>query len=191
MNDNVITMNLSKSESNSVIRYGLNQALILVAFILLCCGIGIVAGKAIEMLMFMLAVYTMRIFAGGFHANSKILCLILSIVLVCLGFGLLDLLAKYPEYSAAMSILTILAILKWVPVQDWHKPLSERERIQYRKYALIIAIFWMVFHYVTLLTGWTQVSSGISAGFFVIFFTVTSGVIKNRNLGNSLSSLKY
>lgn len=181
-NDGATILNPSQIESRSLIRFGLIQASLVIAFYLICLGFGVLVGKAAEMTVFMLSVYSIRIYAGGFHANSKGVCFIISIALVFIGFIFLELFIHTSIHSTVAVMLGLIIIFKWAPVQDWHKPLTKNERCVYRRYAIGTSFFWAIAFLFSQACGWTKISSGISASFFVISVVLILGTMKNKVL---------
>ena len=74
-------ISIKNNNAKVVVQYGLAQAAGIVVFIAICLAIGIVANKMTEAFVFVPAMYSLRIFVGGYHANTKGRCFILSILL--------------------------------------------------------------------------------------------------------------
>ena len=179
-NDSIAILDTLSIESKILVRFGLKQASLLIAFYLLCIGIGILTGKTLEMAVFMLATYSIRIYVGGFHANSKMNCLFISVALVFMGVVTLNVSNRFPILSVGVVIVTVLLIFKLAPIQDWHKPLSTNERIVFSRRSRSITLFWLFIYILSLISEFTKISNGVVASFFVISLVLLAGFIKNQ-----------
>ncbi len=178
--DSITIQEMHSVESKILVRFGLKQAGLLIAFYLLCISIGVVTNKTLEMAIFMFSTYTIRIYVGGFHANSKLNCLLISVALVFVGFLSLSVFNHIPTLSNGVVLLTQLLIFKFAPLQDCHKPLSVNEKIVFHRYSLHITSFWLILYAVALCNEWTMITSGVAASYFIISIILLAGIIKNQ-----------
>lgn len=81
-----------KQEDISIYQYGIENGIILSLNMLTAVSIGLVTGRLIEILAFLLAFISLRSFSGGFHLESKVMCYICS-----------NLILLIPAYAAEIS----------------------------------------------------------------------------------------
>jgi Membrane protein putatively involved in post-translational modification of the autoinducing quorum-sensing peptide len=67
-----------KEEDIPIYRYGIENGIILFLNMITAFIIGIITGRLIGILIFLLSLITLRSFAGGFHLDNKIACYICS-----------------------------------------------------------------------------------------------------------------
>lgn len=100
--------------------------------------IGIIYGELLQCLIFIIAFTTLRVYAGGYHASTRMGCYGFTMSVV----GLALTVVKYiPMNITVIVVLAIIAtgiILKLSPIDTPSKPLDEIEYHYYRKKAIII-----------------------------------------------------
>ncbi len=174
---------MSSFESNKnriAVKFGLFQMLGVLVFIILCLALGFCFGKNLEAIIFIPAIYSMRIFAGGFHANSKWLCFVVSILVVLVGFSLMNFMGEFLQVASLVVAISTITIWKSAPVGDWRKPLSDNEKKAYGKTAKIISIFWVLLFFIATFLGWKEVQSPIAVAFLIVLSVLIAGQIKNN-----------
>ena len=67
-----------KEEDIPIYRYGIENGIILIFNMLTAFVIGILTGRLVEILVFLLSYITLRSYSGGFHLDNKIACYISS-----------------------------------------------------------------------------------------------------------------
>lgn len=111
--------------------------------------IGSIFGQFTGSLFFLAFYIPLRQFAGGFHQNSKRLCLVSSIIM----FVVLFVLAASPSILAGL--LVVLAVLAapaafvlfvFAPQADEHKPISKNEYRVFQKRVRVILTVELCLH---------------------------------------------
>jgi len=94
----------------------------------------------IETTVFMLAFALLRQYAGGFHADKFISCLLIScgvITVFCIVIHLLDIIVYF---IGALAIISLIVILLLSPVDSKYKPISNSDKKKYKR-KLVITLF--------------------------------------------------
>lgn len=127
--------------------YGLFMLLSQIMFLIVICIIGISIGCILESIIFYIAFQFIRGYAGGYHAATETKCEILSTLSVLACVGIIKL-SKFYDFQIAMiisTVLSVICILAFCPLDTPEKPLSEKEFKCFRK------ISWLILFVIILL----------------------------------------
>ncbi len=122
-------------EDKEIYRYGIQQGMIALLNLGTTMIIGMVFGKLLESILFMVAYIPLRSYAGGYHAKTAVRCYFFSIVMMSAVLWVMS----YVTYSGLICgcLTAISGSVIWilVPVEDRNKPLDDLEKEVYRKRA--------------------------------------------------------
>lgn len=132
------------SELEDVYRYGIEVTISSILNICLVMIASVLLGNPLSGLSFLICFIMLRLFCGGYHANSYLKCNSLMVILFVVSHFGAKLLFHYnlTDYRL-MSILLMLAFLPiyaFAPVKNKRKPLSERKAKKCRLLSIIIYI---------------------------------------------------
>lgn len=108
--------------------------------------IGTIFREVSGCLIFLIFHIPLRIYAGGYHQNSRMRCYLQSLVI----FGLLMLGAISAvqswivNYWMVFMVLSFMVIWKYAPVESMNKPLNEKERKHHKSAARYILLTELV-----------------------------------------------
>lgn len=136
-------------EDEEIYTYGLHQGIIILISWIVILGIGIFMNMFLQSIFILLFFFPIRIYAGGFHADSLYICYIFSTLM---QVGALCIL-KYIPFSMWMNICVLLVcsflILRFSPVEAHNKPLDHNEVKKYRRISIrnfgIELLLWILF----------------------------------------------
>ena len=171
-----------KSENEDIVRFGLELAtmktLISVAVII----VAIVFDSAPAVIAFMAAYQPMRSCCGGYHAKTRSVCFVSSmIVLIFVIIAVKSLTDTLCLISSLFFIITGLgAIFFLAPVDTPSKPFDDVERIVFRKRSLIAAMLSMTAADIFMLFGMDTLLLAVSMAFFFTGLLLVLGRISNR-----------
>jgi accessory gene regulator B len=130
-----------QSENREIYEYGFVALLSTVINIIIVLTIGITAGIFLETIIFMFMFGILRVYCGGYHAESHITC-----VLVFIGiYGLAMTVVKFlPEeacgiFSVLAGVISFVFILFLAPIEHKNKPFIGDEYSKFRTISRIIA----------------------------------------------------
>ena len=128
------------------------------------------------LLCFML--FPLRKCAGGFHADTRGKCFLLStglLLLSCLLFFKLS----WTEYNY-MIIVCISAGIIWnlSPIENENKRLDETERQVYRRRTRILLVAESLLFILSFLLGWVEMQRIIAMSLFIVEAVVVAGKMK-------------
>lgn len=109
--------------------------------------IGISLGCILESIIFYIAFQFIRGYAGGYHAATETKCEILSTLSLLACVGIIKL-SKFYDFQIAMiisTVLSVICILAFCPLDTPEKPLSEKEFKCFRKISWLILFVIVLF----------------------------------------------
>lgn len=119
--------------------YGIQQGLVLLLNIITALLVGFIMGMVWECIIILLTYIPLRTYAGGYHSNSPVRCYIYSLGVIILQLYSITFISS----QISMFMISILAgsfIFCFAPVESINKPLTNNERIIYRKKARTILV---------------------------------------------------
>lgn len=105
-------------------------------------GIGLIFKQMLTMLIFFAMFISVRLYTGGYHANTFIGCKIV-FTSICLSMVYLSELPFSLVLSVLISILFIITGIFLAPVENYNKPLTKDEQMKYHKISIVISILWV------------------------------------------------
>ena len=131
-------------DDTALMQYGLFIILSHILYAIICIICSAVFGVITQGVIFYLAFSFLRSYAGGYHASTEARCIAFSsaAILICVYCMSLcerfDLRIPFAVSAAAASI----ALLVFAPVDCREKPLSQKEKREYRKKSIAL---WLVY----------------------------------------------
>ena len=122
--------------------YGLEMFLSSVLEFLSIMLLAFIGGNFLETLLFFIAFIPLRIYAGGYHADTRLRCYGI-LVANYMIFSLLLKTIPVQAYTAVMGISVIFSfgIVAWAaPIVSHHKHVNQAERKHYKKLAVFIVL---------------------------------------------------
>lgn len=127
-----------QSEKKEIYRYGINQLLDNLFSIITFLTISILLKSIMIALVFLMAYFPLRVYAGGFHASTAFRCWILSSGLLTAVLLIVNYVSTPPIWYDLFACLSIGVIVIMTPVEDSNKPLDEMEIRVYKKRGVIV-----------------------------------------------------
>ncbi|MBE5063865.1 accessory gene regulator B family protein [Lachnospiraceae bacterium DSM 108991] len=176
---------LVEQEKQLIYTYGaelLISGFVSTAMVLL---MGLISYRLFETILLIIPFYFIRIYAGGYHAESYKTCFLS----FCIGFvGILlvtDLIIKYKLENFIMHFAIVAAVIICIiaPIEDHSRPLTEKELIQYNKKTKISVVLFLIFSEAVYWRFRLNKMVYISMAIISVFIVLWIGIIKNRIIG--------
>jgi len=136
------------NDKQEVIAYG-TFALLQIAFsVALVVIFGLIFGVVIEALILTFTISILRKYAGGVHASSPTICIVVGTV-ICIGFAALSKIALFSNFNIVLYITIITFILSYIilyklaPIASKSKPLSDAKKVRMKKGSIITLSIYM------------------------------------------------
>lgn len=129
-----------------IYRYGLEMLFLSLVEILSILGLSLFIGNFFETVLFFLAFIPLRLFAGGYHATTRLRCYLVSLCVygifsLCLIIVPTDL-ALIRSVSSAL--ISFLIVMVWAPVIHKNRHLEKQTYIYCKRVSRKIAMVWLV-----------------------------------------------
>ena len=151
----IIVYKLFEKDDSDIDYYIYGIELFLSSFIcsVLLILIGVITNTFIESIIFIVFFSALRIYTGGFHAQSFMLCTVITlvnyIVIICTYRWLFNYFSKlYVNLPAFLLTLIVIAVL--APVDNPNNPIGKKQAFVYKKRAIIILSVEIVVFYALL-----------------------------------------
>lgn len=169
-------------EDKEIYVYGMQQGMIALLNLGTTILLGMVFGKVLECIVFMVAYMPLRSFAGGYHAKTAVRCYIFSVLMMSAVLWVM----RCVMYSGLICgcLTAIFGSIIWilVPVEDRNKPLDELEKTVYRKRARGILLVEIVLTFVSVLLSCKRIAICMTMVFGVMAVMLLLGQWKNGHL---------
>lgn len=140
--DSIVVLFLKKNIINEdelpVYQYGMQVLIGNIAGMLTVLIVGILISRLVESIIFITIYATLRIYTGGYHARTPLICNI-----VFLGTYLVTVMLEALKVNNSvvwiMYLLSCLIILRFSPIENVNKELDDRDKEIYRNKSLIIS----------------------------------------------------
>lgn len=176
--DNLVKWKVIGENDISVYRYGLEILLLSIIEILSILLLAIWVGNFFETILYFTTFIPIRIFAGGYHANTRLRCYLLSII----SYGLFSLcLFVVPTFlwlnlSKFIAITNLIIIFCFSPVIQG--TIDKQEIQHYREVSIAIAFLEFILIYIFCFMQLRTLSFIIALGLLEESIAVIAGKIK-------------
>ncbi len=136
-------------------------------------------GSIVEFIIFITAFALLRQYAGGFHADKFISCLLISCCVItafCIAVHIPD---QAVYVIGVLAVISLIIILLLAPVDSKHKRITETDRTKYRKKLIIILIFEIIASGIIMLYS-EHFAVCICFSWIVLSVLLIIGKIKNK-----------
>lgn len=129
-------------EDYDVYVYSIFMILSFLFFVILSCSLGVMLNCFSESLFFSLSFQLLRKYAGGYHAKTEKLCIVLTSFSSFISIVLMRLILYFEIYNHALilSIVFVGIMCVLVPIDTPENPLSKEEERYFRKISIFIIL---------------------------------------------------
>lgn len=145
---------ISGDEADSY-RYGLELLISTALNLLAIVCISVVLGHPMMFVPYLIAFIPMRLFAGGYHAGKHWVCILFNAAVYFIAFFVMLHLTDYNSavFSIAISVIFLIMVFLFAPVEAKNKPLYESERVRNRRISLALAAALVLISLILCFTG--------------------------------------
>lgn len=140
--DTLLQSGILRDDNVDACRYGLDIFVSSVLEIISILIISAIVGNFIETALFFSAFVPLRIYAGGYHADTKLKCYFVSIGVYAAFTAAIYALPQtlYTTVNILMSMFSVVIVFAAAPVVHRNKTVNEIERMYYRKFSILICM---------------------------------------------------
>lgn len=170
-------------EQAEIVRYGLELFFLKVSFFAATIIIGILMGSFWESIIFTALLSGIRTMAGGFHANTRMQCFIMSMLTFACVLMILKLVAVYNVILIPLTVLAVISsiiIWKFAPLDTENKPLEDDEIAIFRKKARIMLVIEIFISVAAYLIGFVTVACSALLALIVTGILMSAEFLNKR-----------
>ena len=139
----LVQNNIISADREKQCQYGLELMMSSIAEILFVILLSAFLGNFVQTLIFFMGFIPLRIYAGGYHADTRLRCFLILLIIYAIFTVLLYLLPleiyQYIVYGA--TVFTIIIVSAMAPLVHSRKNMNDEEIKTFRKIALDICFF--------------------------------------------------
>lgn len=169
-------------EDRALCKYGIEMFIICVLELGSVLLIAAVVGNFPETVIYFVGFIPIRMYAGGYHADTRLRCFIILLLSYAL-FSVINrnaLPAAFSVAAAAAALLNLVNVWMWAPLPHENKRINEAEKSRYRKLSILFSTAGCIIAAVILCAkARNPYSQAYLLGLCTAYITMTAGKIKN------------
>ena len=173
------------NDNSEIIRYGLEVLFIKIIFSMCSLLIAFSLHRFIECLFFLIVFSVIRTSAGGYHARTRIQCFVMSMLMIIINIGVINLVAHYISLYyilVPLDLISVVAIWSLSPVDTENRPLDADEKIRFKKRTRILLCLELVSVIIMeILNLRIIVSELLLATIFIAVLLIMELIVKRKN----------
>ncbi len=183
----LVATNTIKIEDEEIYIYGLEQFLERLLEWLMIILMGLMVNKVLQTIIFLISFTSLRKYAGGYHAKTKMRCYILT---VCVNIIVLCIM-KYIKVNIWMCISTLVVscvVIFWLaPIGAENKPLEQDEIMTYGMRTRGIMCIQVMMIIILIMFKKYSIAMCIGLAMSIVTFSLVAGKV---SLGNEKKNCK-
>ncbi len=123
--------------------YGYETVILGIIDFFIVLAVGLIFNKLLTMLIFFAMFISVRLYTGGYHANTVLKCKVVFIS-ICISLVFLSEF-KFPYYlHILIMFLYLITSFFLAPIENYNKPLTNEEQTKYRRISIAMSLFWSI-----------------------------------------------
>lgn len=167
-----------ESKEEAMVQYGLNGLLSTLFSLISIILIGLYCDCLMESIIFTISFFFLRIYAGGYHADTPIKCYGTSLAISITVFYIIHRLNLGTMILTLIFILSSITVLILSPLDTPNKPLDQKEYKYYKKKTYTIVGIYIILFILTLLIKQYSIYWSICMATFIISLLQILSLIK-------------
>lgn len=167
-----------ESKDEAIIHFGLNGLLSTIFSFISIILIGLYCDCLMESIIFTISFFFLRIYAGGYHADTPIKCYGTSLAISITVFYIIHRLNLGTMILTFIFILSSITVLILSPLDTPNKPLDQEEYKFYKKKTYKIVGIYIILFILTLLIKQYSISWSICMTTFIVALLQITSITK-------------
>ncbi len=170
---------LISDEEKEIIQFGLESLEGNLAGVILTILVGIIFGAIREAMLFYVWFLPLRKSIGGFHADTKIKCLLASAMALAMACTLFTMFRYQGIIYLICGGIFVIFIFFVAPVDNPQKKFDALEQFVYRKRSRIVLLGEGTLFAISYYNSWDVITVSLCMTFFVAAVSLLLGILKN------------
>lgn len=131
-----------REEDKEIIVYGLDALLSTLINLVIILGLGLILGQLRQTVVFLLSFAALRVFAGGYHAKTRIGCTATFIIIYLTGMALQHYTPGIIVKPAAigLAVISLVSVLIMAPIEHKNRPFEGNEYKHFKMISRAVAV---------------------------------------------------
>lgn len=171
-------------EEQELYEYAFFMILSYLFFFLVSSLIGLVAGIALETILFFITFSLTRNYTGGIHAKTENRCMFFTLISISASISLLKVIIILECFTMSKFIMvfSVLCLLLIRPIDNESKELSKSEKSYNHKIVIVISIVFMALYAVLFFCGKKAMATSLSVGITLAAILLLIGKLKELKM---------
>lgn len=171
-----------EENKEAIYAYGMELLISDVLNTLIVLLIALISHTLPAMIVFTAVFMGLRKYAGGYHANSHLSCMLtLIVVMLFFSYGICNVSEKYAwTISIGFVVISIPVIFNLAPVPHPNKPVSEEKGAKMKRYSRILVLLLSILALLLIIFRLNKISLYVSSGIFLSALAAIMGSRLNR-----------
>ena len=139
LNNNVI-----KEDSFDIYVYGFELLISFLFSTLLVIVSGIIIGKLLETLTFLVVFIFLRSYSGGYHAKKYSICTIVTLGVYAVVILLSSFVNVNIMFYLLLGIVGFILLFLWAPIENPNKEITDKRKILYKWISILLCVIFLV-----------------------------------------------
>lgn len=166
------------STEKEVYVYGIHQSLIILSNLAITIILGVISSMIWESIVFMFAYISIRIYAGGYHAETQLRCYVVSILINILALIEIKCFLFNGQWANICLIISQIIIMILAPVEAENKLLTTKEKVIYRKHVYVLVCLYDGIFLLCKFIGGRETANCISTAMGMAMLMIILGKVK-------------
>ena len=183
LTEEIIQRGIINSQKKAICKTGIELILADIINFSLILIIGVFTSSVLYSCMYILLLWSVRRFSGGFHAKTYSVCRTVTIGMYILILSFSKILnSHWIFYTTIFNLVTFITMLIFAPIRHPNKELTSREVQANKLFSLITTLFFSIVS-ILLVTFGRKEGLIISLTLFAITILMYVGLLTNRREG--------
>ena len=165
------------TEDKEIVQYGLEAFAESRLGLLVTVLVGGIFTSPLNGLVLWLLVFSLRKYAGGYHAKSRSLCFMISVGMMLCAYGLFTTWKLPMVVYISVTIITFGAIYCMAPVDTPNKLLDVLEQGVYRKRARVVLVTEGIVFIVACILRYETLYAAVTMSYFIVAVSLVAGKV--------------
>ena len=183
--DHFIETGIIAPENKELYCYGMHQGTVILFNLLTALLIGVMLDSVPEVILYFAAYIPLRIYAGGYHAQTPQRCYFFSVILITAILLAIKYVSFHQMICCVGIIINAVLITILTPVEDKNKPFTKKERVFFRERTKLLLFSEIAVFTASSLLHFTILSTCIFMAFSTVSVMLILGHVKNHAIEKS------
>ena len=169
-------------ENEEIVRLGLELMITKAIFAIVIVIVGLLMGCFFESVVFAISFSLLREYGGGYHAETRIKCFLLSFITLVVSLGIIILAKNLPVLTLpfiTVSIISAIYILCKAPIDTANKRLDKDDIRVYGNKTRVLTVILLFVAVLLLYFGINNLAFAVLTGIIIEVYLMIKGQISN------------